>query len=164
MRVHLNERTISSIGTRSEKIYDHNTEEKPNYSKRVRDELVAQFVFTLMIILSNFIPTLHVAALILLFKSLTNFPRERNPNETTYQEIIKHLNIRKRRKRWRERKRRRKREKKWIHTRQMIKQILIILTATYISDTLVRRSAVNLKINCRSEDRLSITNGKPCTV
>ena len=35
----------------------------------------------------------------------------------------------------------------------MIKQILIILTATYISDTLVRRSAVNLKINYRSEDR-----------
>lgn len=76
MRVHLNERTTSSIGTRSEKIYDHNTEEKPNYSKRVRDELVAQFVFTLMIILANFIPTLHVAALILLFKSLTNFPRD----------------------------------------------------------------------------------------
>ena len=58
-------------------------------------ELIIQIAFTTSIIMAFFISfnTLHVAALIILFKGLTNFPKERNNEEPREHVLSKKRNL-----------------------------------------------------------------------
>ena len=72
-------------------------EKKTNKIKHKLDatELIIQIAFTTSIIMANFISfyTLHVAALIILFKGLKNFPKERNIKEPRVQTYPENRNL-----------------------------------------------------------------------
>ena len=98
MRLRLNR----SLKTKTKKKTEHGegrqtAEEKTNKIKHKLDatELIIQIVFTMSIVMANFISfyTLHVAALIILFKGLTNFPKERNKEEPREHVLSKKRNL-----------------------------------------------------------------------
>ena len=103
-----------------------------------------QTIFTLAIIANfyTFIPTLHVAALIILFKCLTNFPRESKTEEQDSQSVREHTRPKKHTEGWKRRKKQ-KWKPTWTRTKWSAKLILAILTGTYISDTLVKYGSPN---------------------
>ena len=90
------------------------------------------------IIMANFISfyTLHVAALIILFKGLTNFPKERNNEEPRVQTYPENRNLIRILRNWGGRKRRGKYE--WRYTRCMTKLILATMVATHLTDTITK--------------------------
>ena len=114
--------------------------EKTNKIKHELDatELIIQIAFTISIIMANFISfyTLHVAALIILFKGLTNFPKERNNEEPRVQTYPENRNLIRILRNWGGRKRRGKYE--WRYTRCMTKLILATMVATHLTDTITK--------------------------
>ena len=113
-------------------------------SQSDKTELTIQTIFTLAIIANfyTFIPTLHVAALIILFKCLTNFPRESKTEEQDSQSVREHTRPKKHTAGWKRRKKQ-KWKPTWTRTKWSAKLILAILTGTYISDTLVKYGSPN---------------------
>ena len=113
-----------------------------------RTELTIQFVFTLAIIINfyTYIPTLHVAALIILFKCLTNFPKERileeqvnpvNQEEGEHPEPKKHIGG------WKRRRKKKVKEATWKCLKCITSLILTILIGIYISYTLIKYGSPN---------------------
>ena len=85
MRVHINKQQKETTKNQTEEC-ERDPPVGGNLAKNSpcdRTELTIQTIFTLAIIINfyTFIPTLHVAALIILFKCLTNFPKERKLEE-----------------------------------------------------------------------------------
>ena len=104
-----------------------------------KTELTIQFVFTLAIIINfyTFIPTLHVAALIIIFKCMTNFQNERiNLQEGQEQKRAKRCILHRK---WR----RKKRRETWKSSKNTAKLILVMLVGMHISDSLVRHGSPN---------------------
>ena len=104
MRVHINKQQKETTKNQTEE-WERDPPVGGNLAKNSpchRTELTIQFFFTLAIIINfyTYIPTLHVAALIILFKCLTNFPKERileeqvnrvNQEEGEHPEPKKHI-------------------------------------------------------------------------
>ena len=88
--------------------------------------------------MANFISfyTLHVAALIILFKGLTNFPKERNNEEPREHVLSKKRNLVRLLRNWRGRKRRKKYE--WRYAKCMTKLILAVMVAINLTDTIAK--------------------------
>ena len=98
-----------------------------------KTEFVIQTIFTLAIIANfyTFTPTLHVAVLIILFKYLTNFPRESNTEEQDSHSVREHPKPKKHMEVWKRRKKQR-RKPTWSRSKWSTKLILVMLTGTYI--------------------------------
>ena len=113
-----------------------------------RTEFTIQTIFTLAIIINfyTFIPTLHVAALIILFKCLTNFPKERKLEEQVNRvnrEEREHPKPKKHMEGWKRRRKKKIKETTWKRSKCIASLILTMLTGTYISDTLVKYGSPN---------------------
>ena len=98
MRLRLNRSLKTKTKKKTEHGEGHQTaEKKTNKIKHKLDatELIIQIAFTTSIIMANFISfyTLHVAALIILFKGLKNFPKERNIKEPRVQTYPENRNL-----------------------------------------------------------------------
>ena len=141
MRLRLNR----SLKTKTKKKTEHGegrqtAGEKINKIKHKLDatELIIQIAFITSIIMANFISfyTLHVAALIILFKGLTNFPKERDNEEPRVHMLPKNRKLMRLPRNWGGRKRRKKHE--WRHTKCMTKLILVAMEAINLSDTIAK--------------------------
>ena len=113
MRLRLNR----SLKTKTKNKNEHGesrktTRETINKNKQELNatELIIQIAFTMSIIMANFISfyTLHVAALIILFKGLTNFPKERNNEEPRVHMLSKNRNLMRLLRNWGGRKKKKK--------------------------------------------------------
>ena len=85
MRVHINKQQKETTKNQTEE-WERDPPVGGNLAKNSpcdRTEFTIQTIFTLAIIINfyTFIPTLHVAALIIVFKYLTKFPKERRTEE-----------------------------------------------------------------------------------
>ena len=139
MRLRLNR----SLKTKTKKKTEHGEDrrtaaKKTNKIKHELDatELIIQIAFTTSIIMAFFISfnTLHVAALIILFKGLTNFPKERNIEEPRVQTYTEYRNLMRPLRNWGGRKRR----GNWRYTRRMAKLILATLVTINLTDTIAQ--------------------------
>ena len=94
-------------------------------------ELIIQIAFIIAIEMAIFISpnTLHIATLIILFKCLTNFPKERN-----HEEKRKNLNPKKLLRNWK------KRKYGWRHTECLTKLVLAALLAIHLVDSITKHS------------------------
>ena len=103
-------------------------------------ELIIQIAFTMSIIMANFISfyMLHVVVLIILFKGLTNFPKERNNEEPRMRTYPENRNPIRLLRNWGGRKRRCKHG--WRYTRCMTKLILATMVATNLTDTITKHN------------------------
>ena len=103
-----------------------------------KTELVIQTVFTLAIIANfyTFIPTLHVAALIILFKCLTNFPKESKTEEQESQVEREHPRPKKHTVGWKRRKKKKKQKLTWARTKCTTNLILAMLTLFCLTSNL----------------------------
>ena len=92
-------------------------------------ELIIQIAFIIAIEMAIFISpnTFHVATLIILFKCLTNFPKERD-----YEKKRKNLTPKKQLRNWKRRK------YEWRHTKCLTKLVLAALLATHLMDSIVK--------------------------
>ena len=127
---------------KSEEIH-HQGENPAKISPCDKTELTIQIIFTLAIIANfyTFTPTSHVAALIILFKYLTNFPEKLEEKES--QEEREPPKSRKHIVGWMRRRKKKTRNLTWIGTKCTIGLILAMLTGTYIADTLVKYGSPN---------------------
>ena len=141
MRLRLNR----SLKTKTKKKTEHGEDrrtaaKKTNKIKHELDatELIIQIAFTTSIIMAFFISfnTLHVAALIILFKCLTNFPKERNIEEPIVQTLAEHRNLMRQLRGWG----RRKRRANWQLTRCTAKLTLVMLVTINLTDNIVQLS------------------------
>ena len=111
---------------------------KINKTKHESDatEPIIQIAFTTSVIMTLFISLnmLHVAALLILFKCLTNFPKERNIEEPRAQTLTEHRNLLRQLRGWR----RRKRRANWQLTRCTAKLTLVMLVTINLTDTIVQ--------------------------
>ena len=94
-------------------------------------ELIIQIAFIIAVETAIFISfnTLHIATLIILFKCLTNFPKERN-----HEEKKKNLNPKKLLRNWK------KRKYGWRHTKCLTKLVLAALLAIHLVDSITKHS------------------------
>ena len=84
-----------------------------------------------------------MAALIILFKCLTNFPKERKLEEQDSQEEREHPRPKKHIVGWKRRRKNKKQKLTWTRTKCATNLILAMLTGTYISDTLDKYGSPN---------------------
>ena len=124
-----------------------NTEEKTNEDTKStmapeNTELTIQIIFTAAVVAAHFLSfhTLHIAALILLFKCITNFPKERN-QKIRREHTPPHPKIsstERRRGNWRRRKK--KRAHSWKYTKYMAKLVMATLIAMDMTDNIAKHS------------------------
>ena len=88
MRVHLN-RSLKTKPKKQDDASRHNKEKKTNKETKNtmepdNTELITQITFAAAMVAANLLTfyALHIAALIILFKCITNFPKERNQKNT----------------------------------------------------------------------------------
>ena len=116
MRVHLN-RSLKTKPKKQDDASRHNKEKKTNKETKNtmepdNTELTIQITFAAALVAANLLTfyALHIAALIILFKCITNFPKERDQenlrgHHPPYQKTTK---TERRMKNWKRRKKRRK--------------------------------------------------------
>ena len=116
---------------------------KTNKTKHEFDatEPIIQIAFTTSVIMALFISLnmLHVAALLILFKCLTNFPKERNIEEPIVQTLAEHRNLMRQLRGWG----RRKRRANWQLARCTAKLTLAMLVTINLTDTIVQLRTQN---------------------
>ena len=105
-------------------------------------ELTIQIIFAAAVVAAHLLSfyTLHIAALILLFKCLTNFPKERNHKEQRGQTplLLKNTKSKRRLRNW---KRRRKKSKyTWKYTKCLAGLVLTTLIAVDLADNIAKYS------------------------
>ena len=141
MRLRLNR----SLKTKTKKKTEHGVlrcaaAKKTNKTRHEFDatEPIIQIAFTTSIIMALFISPnmLHVAALLILFKCITNFPKERDIEEPKVQTITEHRNQTRQLRGWG----RKKRSANWQQTRRTAKLILVMLMTINLTNNIVQFS------------------------
>ena len=146
MRVRLN-RSLKTKPKIQDDASRQNKEEKTNKETKNtmapdNTELTIQIIFAAAVVAAHLLSfyTLHIAALTLLFKCLTNFPKERNHKEQRGQTPL-HSKTSKSERRLRNWKRRKKKSKySWKYTKCMAKLVLTTLVAMDLADNIAKHS------------------------
>ena len=161
MRLRLNR----SLKTKTKKKTEHGAlrctaTKKTNKIKHEFDatEPIIQIAFTTSVIMALFISfnMLHVAALIILFKCLTNFPKERNIEEPRVQTLAEHRNLMRQLRGWG----RRKRRANWQLARCTAKLTLAMLVTINLTDTIAQLSNPENPKHAFSKLLYSLTHDK----
>ena len=146
MRVRLN-RSLKTKPKTQDDASRQNKEEKTNKETKNtmapdNTELTIQIIFAAAVVAAHLLSfyTLHIAALTLLFKCLTNFPKERNHKAQRGQTPL-HSKTSKSERRLRNWKRRKKKSKySWKYTKCMAKLVLTTLVAMDLADNIAKHS------------------------
>ena len=141
MRVRLN-RSLKTKPKKQDNASRHNKEKKTNKETKNtmepdNTELIIQITFAAAMVAANLLTfyALHIAALIILFKCITNFPKERNQKNTRgrHPPYSKTTKSERRMRDWK--RRRKRRESGWKHTKCVAKLVLTTLLAMNMTDT-----------------------------
>ena len=139
MRLRINR----SLKTKTKKRTEHGTPrcpatKKSYITKHVTNvtEPIILIAFTTSLIMAFFISfnTLHIAALLILFKYLTNFPKERDIEELRETTTVEHRKLLRRLRGWR----RRKKRARWQLTKCTVKLILVTTVTTHLAGSIAQ--------------------------
>ena len=144
MRLRINR----SLKTKYKKRVDEspqNTKEETNKTTMntmasIKTEFTIQISFAAAMVAACFLSfyTLHIAALIIIFKALTNFPKGRDHEKQRVSAPLKNKRIARYPRNWKRRKK--KRKYTWKLTKRMTKLTLITLTAMDLTDNIAKYS------------------------
>ena len=143
MRVRIN-RSLKTKNKKKDDVSRQNTTEEPNTTTKnkmapTKTEATIQIMFAATIVAACFLSfyIIHITALILIFKALTNFPKGRNNENQEAHHPPKNKRTAMYPRNWKK-KRKKKRKYSWQHAKHTFKLILITLTAMNMTDNIAK--------------------------